>query len=74
MTGAKHCITMAAYADELIIIPTHALEEEDKDYAVAFAIPADHENVRLITRPVWLRERKQFKASIKDFALITPKA
>ena len=60
--GAKICITMAAYADEIIVLPTRALREEDKDYAVAFAIPADWEGVRLITRPVWIRERKQFKA------------
>ena len=58
--GAKISITMAAYADELIVIPTRAMREDDKDYAVAFAIPADWDGVRLITRPVWVRERKQF--------------
>lgn len=67
--GAKHCITMAAYADELIIIPTRALGEEDKDYAVAFAIPADHEGVTLITRPVWLRERKHLKAPFTELGV-----
>jgi aromatic ring hydroxylase len=39
--GAKISITMVAYADEIIVIPTRAMREDDKDYAVAFAIPAD---------------------------------
>ncbi len=62
VSGLKISITMAAVADELIVVPTRALTEKDRDYAVAFAIPADWENVRLITRPVWLRERMKFKS------------
>jgi len=58
VSGAKISITMAPYADELIVLPTRALKEDDKDYAVAFAIPADWEGIKLITRPVWLREGK----------------
>jgi len=65
--GLKHCITIAAYADEIIALPTRALVEGDRDYAVSFAIPADHERVRLITRPVWLRERKKFEAPYTKF-------
>ena len=60
VSGLKISITMAAVADELLVLPTRALTEKDKSYAVAFAIPADWENVRLITRPVWLREREKF--------------
>lgn len=56
--GAKISITMVAYADEMIVIPTRAMKAEDKDYAVAFAIPADTEGIHLITRPVTLRARK----------------
>jgi aromatic ring hydroxylase len=67
--GAKVSITMAAYADELIVVPTRALRAEDKDYAVAFAIPADWDRVRLITRPVWLRERKQIKAPFAEYGV-----
>ena len=67
--GAKISITMAAYADEIIVIPTRALREEDKDYAVAFAIPADWDRVRLITRPVWLRERKTIKAPFAEYGV-----
>ncbi|MCK4820362.1 aromatic ring hydroxylase, partial [bacterium] len=39
--GAKVSITMAPVADEIIVVPTRALTEKDRDYAVAFAIPAD---------------------------------
>jgi len=67
--GAKISITMAAYADELIVIPTRALRPEDKDYAVAFAIPADWDRVKLITRPVWLRESKIIKAPFCEYGV-----
>ena len=69
VSGAKISITMAAYADELIVIPTRALGPEDKDYAVAFAIPADYEGLKLVTRPVWLRERKKIKAPFCEFGV-----
>jgi aromatic ring hydroxylase len=52
---------MVAYADEVIVVPTRALREDDKDYAVAFALPADWDNVHLITRPVFVRERQIIK-------------
>lgn len=55
--GIKMSITQVAYADEIFVIPTRALTEDDRDYAVAFAIPADWDGVKLVTRPVWLREK-----------------
>lgn len=67
--GAKLCITMAAYADELIVVPTRALRPEDRDYAVAFAVPADWENVWLITRPIWIRGRKAIKAPFPEYGV-----
>jgi len=67
--GAKISITMAAYADELIVIPTRALREEDKDYAVAFAIPSDWEDIHLITRPVSVRERKTIKCPFAEMGV-----
>jgi aromatic ring hydroxylase len=30
----------ASVADEVLVLPTRALRKEDKDYAVAFAVPA----------------------------------
>lgn len=67
--GAKISITMAAYADEIIVIPTRAMREEDKDYAVAFAIPADWEGIHLITRPVSVRERKEIKCPFAEMGV-----
>lgn len=57
VSGFKMSITQAAYADEIIALPTRALGKEDRDFAVAFAVPADIEGLSLITRPVWLREK-----------------
>lgn len=67
--GAKISITMAAYADELFVLPTRALREEDKDYAVAFALPADWEGIHLITRPVSVRERKECKCTFAEMGV-----
>ncbi|MEW6265054.1 MAG: 4-hydroxyphenylacetate 3-hydroxylase N-terminal domain-containing protein [Thermodesulfobacteriota bacterium] len=63
VSGYKMSITQVAYADEILVLPTRALLAEDSDYAVAFAIPADAEGVRLITRPVWHRDKDKPDAS-----------
>ncbi len=63
VSGLKMSITQVAYADEIFVLPTRALTEDDSDFAVAFAIPADWEGVKLITRPVWLREKDDPEAS-----------
>ena len=67
--GAKISITMAPLADEIIAIPTRALTEKDRDYAVAFAIPADWENIRLITRPASVRARKRLKCPYAEMGV-----
>lgn len=46
--GAKLHITGAVNSHELLVVPTRALKEEDKDYAVAFAVPADTKGVTFI--------------------------
>ena len=63
VSGYKMSITQAAYADELIVLPTRALMESDRNFAVAFAVPADTEGVSLITRPVWMRDKDKPDAS-----------
>lgn len=55
--GAKLHNTMAPYCDELIVFPTRALTKDEKDYAIAFAIPADTEGVYLIGREAFTPER-----------------
>ena len=59
VSGFKMSITQAAYADEIFVLPTRALMKDDRDYAVAFAVPGDWEGMTLITRPVWLREKDE---------------
>ncbi len=49
--GAKIHITGAAYCNDIIAIPCHAMTEEDSDYAVAFAIPANTKGITQICRP-----------------------
>ena len=63
VSGFKMSITQAAYADEIIALPTRALMASDRDYAVAFAIPADAEGISLITRPVWIRGKDKKNAA-----------
>jgi aromatic ring hydroxylase len=50
--GAKAHTTQTAVADEIIVIPTRAMREEDKDYAVAFAVPANTKGLKMIVRPI----------------------
>ncbi len=57
VSGFKMSITQAAYADEIFVLPTRALMADDRDYAVAFALPGDWDGMTLVTRPVWLREK-----------------
>lgn len=47
--GAKAHITMAAISEELIVVPTRVMTKDEEAWAVAFAIPADTEGVKLIT-------------------------
>jgi 4-hydroxybutyryl-CoA dehydratase/vinylacetyl-CoA-Delta-isomerase len=46
--GAKLHITGAVNSHELLVIPTRALKEEDKNYAVSFAVPAETEGVTFV--------------------------
>jgi 4-hydroxybutyryl-CoA dehydratase / vinylacetyl-CoA-Delta-isomerase len=46
--GAKFHQTGALNSHEIIVMPTQTLSEEDRDYAVAFAIPADAPGVLMV--------------------------
>lgn len=65
--GAKFHITMGAYADEVIVLPTRMMREEEKDYAVAFAIPADTDGVYFLNRASAPRARKRFTAPMSQY-------
>ncbi|MFH1350593.1 MAG: 4-hydroxyphenylacetate 3-hydroxylase N-terminal domain-containing protein [Pseudomonadota bacterium] len=49
--GAKMHITGAAYCHDIFAIPCRAMTEADKDYAIAFAIPANTKGIKQICRP-----------------------
>jgi len=46
--GAKLHITGGVNSHELLVVPTRALREEDRAFAVAFAVPADTKGVTFI--------------------------
>jgi aromatic ring hydroxylase len=46
--GAKAHTTNAVFANEIIVIPTRAMTEEDKDYALAFAVPANSKGLKMV--------------------------
>ncbi|HOP63779.1 MAG TPA: 4-hydroxyphenylacetate 3-hydroxylase family protein [Spirochaetota bacterium] len=48
VTGAKAHQTGAVNSHEIIIMPTISMREEDKDYALSFALPADTEGITYI--------------------------
>jgi 4-hydroxybutyryl-CoA dehydratase/vinylacetyl-CoA-Delta-isomerase len=59
--GCKLHISEASISDEILVVPTRALRPEDKDYAVAFAVPADCDGVKQVVTIHNLREREYFK-------------
>ncbi len=59
--GCKLHISEASIADEILVVPTRALGPDEKDYAVAFAVPADHEGVKQVLSIHNFRPREHFK-------------
>lgn len=55
--GAKAHTTHSVAVDEIIVLPTRAMTEKDKDYAVAFAVPVDTPGLKLIVRETGKVER-----------------
>jgi aromatic ring hydroxylase len=49
--GAKVHTSASINANEMIVLPTRAMSEEDADYAVAFAIPLDTLGLTLVASP-----------------------
>ena len=50
--GAKAHTTCAPYVDELIVLPTRALEKDDSEYSVSFAVPVNTPGLKLIASPL----------------------
>ena len=59
--GCKVHISEASVADEVLVLPTRALRAEDKDYAVAFAVPGDWEGMKQVVTIHNLRPRDHYK-------------
>lgn len=59
--GAKVMICGVAAANEIFIMPGTGYKEQDKDYAVSFAIPRDIENLTIVEtrRPSDMREQEE---------------
>ncbi len=64
--GAKIDNTTAPVSDEIIALPTRFMTDKDNDYAVAFAIPTDHEGIKMVVRPAGQHKRKYMKAPIAE--------
>lgn len=61
VNGCKVHISFSAVADEILVVPTRALGPDEADWAVAFAVPADHEGVKHILHIHNMRKRHHFK-------------
>ena len=64
--GAKVDNTVAPVGDEIVAIPTRFMTDKDNDYAVAFAIPADTDGVKLLTRPAFNFKRQHLQAPLAE--------
>ncbi|MBI4308196.1 MAG: 4-hydroxybutyryl-CoA dehydratase [Chloroflexi bacterium] len=62
--GAKAHTTAAPQANEIFVLPTRAMSEADKDYAVACAVPPNAKGVTLICRPMPGRDRSLFDSPV----------
>jgi aromatic ring hydroxylase len=49
--GAKVHTSVSVNANELIVLPTRAMGPDDRDYAVAFAVPIDTPGLTLVASP-----------------------
>jgi 4-hydroxybutyryl-CoA dehydratase/vinylacetyl-CoA-Delta-isomerase len=52
LRGAKAHLTSGYYTNEIIVLPTRQMREDDAGYAVACAVPANAPGVSMIVRPV----------------------
>jgi len=50
--GAKAHTTQAIVSDEVVVLPTRAMTDADRDYAVAFSVPTNTRGLKLIARPL----------------------
>jgi len=51
VSGTKLHTTFGPGVHQVLVVPCRALNEEDKDFAVSFALPIDTKGIKMIARP-----------------------
>ena len=59
--GAKTSVTSAGLCNELLVLPTHAMGPNDKDWSVACAVPANTKGVIMVSNYVGKPWGEKFK-------------
>ncbi len=59
--GAKCHTSISANANEIIVLPTRAMDANDADYAVAFAVPVDTPGLSLYVSSYAAGDRNEFE-------------
>lgn len=62
--GAKVHTSVSTNTNEVIVLPTRAMRPEDKDYAVAFALPINTPGLKLIASPHGSSKKDAFEHPI----------
>lgn len=62
--GAKIHTSCTTNVNEIIVLPTRAMSEADKDYAVAFAVPVNTPGVKLVASPYGGSPKSEFDAPL----------
>ena len=62
VNGAKAHNSCSVYADEIVVLPTRNMASDEKDWAVAFVIPADWEGITIVNGAFSPPPRKKLEA------------
>ena len=62
--GAKMHTSCTTNVNEVIVLPTRAMSEGDRDYAVSFAIPVDTPGLKLVASPYGGSPKDEFDAPL----------
>jgi 4-hydroxyphenylacetate 3-monooxygenase/4-hydroxybutyryl-CoA dehydratase/vinylacetyl-CoA-Delta-isomerase len=60
---------MWPYVDEHLVLPTRNMTKDESEWAVSFAVPADTEGIRIISRIVTPRGRIDLKAPYNNYGV-----
>jgi 4-hydroxybutyryl-CoA dehydratase/vinylacetyl-CoA-Delta-isomerase len=62
--GAKVHTSCTPYANELVVLPTRAMGDDDRDWAVSFAVPVSTPGLTLVASPFGSTSQSSFDAPI----------